>query len=456
MVWCFLFCLLQNFIPSTASNQIDMWHRFDVDVIRRELQWAADLGYNGLRVFLHDQLYAVQGENAFLDKVDQFLDLAWHQFGMRTVLVLLEGIWDPHPDYDNATTVEPRPRVHNSRWLQSPGRKILEADDDAIQEAALKPYVQAVVQRFGNDSDRVLLLDLFDQPENDNRYSYGDVGDRVPAARDARGQEMDPLRKAQCIERLLPRLLDWVRSVGNITVPVTLAAWDVLDPVSDPVLAHDAELYLLRDRLRHFYLSASDVITFHNYDNVTYLMHVLNELKAGYAGSGRPIVCTSYMARESHSTFDPVLGRLYRENVWAFNWGLVAGQTQTMYNATTWNVLPVSASGGDGEPVPWHHDVLRDDGTPYLPEEKQYLLSYRPLGNEKQRHPPSTKPEAPLDAGTNQSFVFTDAVLVGMAVVLLGAIGWLWRRRERSRQRFTMVEDLEDSFVADLELRPMD
>ncbi len=45
-----------NFIPSTAINQLEMWQAatFDPVTIDRELGWAADIGMNTVRVFLHD------------------------------------------------------------------------------------------------------------------------------------------------------------------------------------------------------------------------------------------------------------------------------------------------------------------------------------------------------------------------------------------------------------------
>jgi endo-1,4-beta-mannosidase len=78
-----------NFIPAYASNQIAMWQDYNSTAVQIELGWAADLHYNALRVFLHDQLYTYQGD-AFLDRVDEFLTTA-HARGFSTILVLLEG-----------------------------------------------------------------------------------------------------------------------------------------------------------------------------------------------------------------------------------------------------------------------------------------------------------------------------------------------------------------------------
>jgi hypothetical protein len=48
-----------NFAPSTASNQLEMWQAdtFDPETVDRELGWAADLGFNSVRVFLHNLLW---------------------------------------------------------------------------------------------------------------------------------------------------------------------------------------------------------------------------------------------------------------------------------------------------------------------------------------------------------------------------------------------------------------
>src|SRR4029450_3287195 len=48
-----------NFIPSTAGNQLEMWQAetFDAKTIERELGFAAGLGLNAVRVYLHDLVW---------------------------------------------------------------------------------------------------------------------------------------------------------------------------------------------------------------------------------------------------------------------------------------------------------------------------------------------------------------------------------------------------------------
>ena len=45
-----------NFIPSNSINQLEMWQAetFDAATIDRELGWAASIGFNTVRTFLHD------------------------------------------------------------------------------------------------------------------------------------------------------------------------------------------------------------------------------------------------------------------------------------------------------------------------------------------------------------------------------------------------------------------
>ena len=51
-----------NFLPSSAINQLEMFQEdtFDEKTIERELDWAKDLGFNSLRVYLDDLLWSEQ------------------------------------------------------------------------------------------------------------------------------------------------------------------------------------------------------------------------------------------------------------------------------------------------------------------------------------------------------------------------------------------------------------
>ena len=86
-----------NYIPATAINQLEMWQEetFDPFLIDKELSWAAGLGFNTVRVFLH-QLVWEQNHEAYLQRIDQFLSIAY-KHGIKTMFVLFDSVWDPNP-----------------------------------------------------------------------------------------------------------------------------------------------------------------------------------------------------------------------------------------------------------------------------------------------------------------------------------------------------------------------
>ena len=108
-----------NFLPSTAINQIEMWQSqsWDVETIKKELQWAADLGFNTLRVYLHDLVYKTE-KKAFLKKMNEFLDIC-DGLNIKPLFVFFDDCHYALPEMGKQP--DPIPGVHNSGWKQSPG-----------------------------------------------------------------------------------------------------------------------------------------------------------------------------------------------------------------------------------------------------------------------------------------------------------------------------------------------
>ncbi len=313
-----------NYVPATAINQIEMWQpeTFDPDRIDLELGWAAAIGMNTMRVFLHDLAYQ-QDPDGFLGRVDRFLAIA-ARHRIRPMLVLFDSVWDPFPAVGPQRP--PRPGVHNSGWVQGPGKVALE---DPAQWPRLETYVKAVVSRFGKD-ERVLAWDLWNEVDNMNDPAYA---------------SLEPKNKGELVLALLPQVFAWVRA-GNPVQPLTSGLWrggdwSKLDQLSAV------------DRLQ---LALSDVITFHSYDPAPQLEVRIQQLQ----GYGRPIICTEYMARGNGSTFQGSLPVLKTHNVGAINWGLVQGKSQTHLPWDSWRKPYVGR-----EPSVWFHEVFRTDGTPY-------------------------------------------------------------------------------------------
>ncbi len=96
-----------------------MWQAdtFDPRRIDQELGWAEGLGFNSGRVFLHNLLWT-QDSQGFLKRMDQFVDIA-ARHRIKVMFVLFDSCWDPHPALGKQRA--PKPFVHNSGWVQSPG-----------------------------------------------------------------------------------------------------------------------------------------------------------------------------------------------------------------------------------------------------------------------------------------------------------------------------------------------
>ena len=65
-----------DYIVSNAINQIEMWQEstFSPELIDKELAMAEDLGFNTVRLFLHDLVYAADPKG-FKSRVSQVLDI---------------------------------------------------------------------------------------------------------------------------------------------------------------------------------------------------------------------------------------------------------------------------------------------------------------------------------------------------------------------------------------------
>jgi len=316
-----------NFVPNTAINELEMWQAdtFDLPTIDREFGWAESLGMNTMRVFLHNLLWQGNGSD-LLDRMEKFLQVA-DKHHIRIMFVLLDSVWDPNPKLGKQR--EPRPHVHNSGWVQSPGAEILK--NPSGWDKQLKPYVVGVIGHFRDDK-RVLLWDLMNEPDNENG-SY-------------KQQELP--NKPKVALQLLQKEWEWARS-ANPSQPLTSGVWHGDDWSSDTKLSDMAR----------FQLQNSDVITYHSYDPPKEMQKRIDSLKRFQ----RPILCTEYMARPRGSTFEAILPLLKNEHVAAYNWGFVNGKSQTIYPWDSWEKTYTA------EPPVWFHDIFRQDGSPFSANE---------------------------------------------------------------------------------------
>ncbi len=304
-----------NYIPSTAVNQLEMWQKetFDPQTIDRELGWAEDIGFNIVRVYLHDLLWTFDSLS-FVYRIDRFLSIA-DKHHIKVMFVLLDDCWNDNPKIGKQP--EPVPGVHNSGWLQSPGIGVVA---DSTAWGPVERYVKGIIARFADDN-RVLLWDLYNEPGNS-----GMVNKSLP---------------------LLKSVFLWAREVEHIQ-PVTVSVWQ-----------YNKKFSLLNKTA----IENSDIISFHQYGNLEDVRKTVEDLKK----YGRPLICSEYMARTRGSRFETHLPYFKRERIGAINWGLVSGRTNTIF--------PWGSKKGTPEPKIWFHDIFRKDGTPFSQKEVELIKS---------------------------------------------------------------------------------
>lgn len=305
-----------NYIPAYAINYTAMWDKtsFDAKVIDKELALAEAAGMNALRAVLQ---FAVYDDNPqyFLKTLDTFLGIcAKHKIKFVPALFddCVFGL-----EHDPKVGKQPEPLIgwYAWAWSPSPGHSLV---IDERTHPRIEKYVKAVMGRFKNDQ-RILLWDLYNEPTN------GGLG--------------------SASFPLLKKVISWARTV------------DPSQPVSIDVWNNDG-------RLNDIAIPASDVITFHNYENREGLLKQINNLKK----YNRPVICTEWMNRPKGSVIETNLPVFYDEKVGCMLWGLVNGKTQTDLN---WGHRP-----GDPAPKVWQHDLYRPDFSPYDEKEIGIIKKY--------------------------------------------------------------------------------
>jgi hypothetical protein len=323
-----------NYLPGNAVNQLEMWQAetYDPQRIDLELGWAESLGFNALRVYLHDLCWR-DDETGFCSRIDDFLGIA-ERHGMKVLLVLFDDCHRPDPV--SGVQLLPVACVHNCGWAQSPGAAIrMQFHEGTVAESEkvrLQKYIQGVLKRFSGD-ERILMWDIYNEA---GQFGPGDTSNELLTLTWQWAQEVRPSQP-------LTACLDG--AVGEKNTAINLAK--------------------------------SDVTTFHCYGGKDIEASIVRHK----AVAGRPTICTEYMAREAGTTFQHSLPLFKKYQTGCFNWGLVAGKSQTHFNWKTMATLEDRKAQGlflkPGDPIPepelWFHDIFRMDGTPFDQKEVDFI-----------------------------------------------------------------------------------
>lgn len=351
-----------NYYPATAINQIDMWQAstWDPQRIDLELSWAADMGMNTLRVYLHNLVWN-DDETGLYKRMDEFLKICT-KHNIRPWFVFFDDCHFPNPQLGEQPL--PVAGYHNSGWLNCPGRDLAlryaEGTASVKEKNQLEGYVKNTIARFKDDK-RVLLWELYNEP------GRGDAEDGDFENKHIDGGIYDQSKQ------LVYDSWVWARAI-NPSQPITSTTAGSLGEINTKI-----------NRIN------SDLHSIHCYDGPEYMIREINNYKV----DGRPIIMSEWLARDKNSTVYNCLPILKEMKVGAVNWGFVSGKSGTIWNwdsrfnkeGKQRSVKQERKAGNvvkDGEPFPepkvWFHDLLRMDGTPY---DKYEIEVFKRLTNKK-------------------------------------------------------------------------
>ncbi|MBQ7268393.1 MAG: cellulase family glycosylhydrolase [Bacteroidales bacterium] len=314
------------FVPSNTATPVEMWaaEYFDEALIDRELGLAQSLGFNVIRLFMCDLVWQKDREG-FMERLEKYVSLS-DKHGLRLLLTFFTNggtIKNPHL----GPQPQPEPGIHNSVWMSSPGRDVV---NNPEKWPVIEEYVKCVIGRY-KDDPRIFAWCLYNEPEN-------------------AWKTFKTLPFMEAVYR-------WAREVNPS------------QPLTSPIWAYPGSGNCVMP-VQAFVLANSDIISFHCYDNVEACRRYILLLKQ----FNRPIVCSEWMARTRGSDFYTILPLFKRNKVACFSYGLVNGKQQCHY---PWN--PKDKDGNKipftEEPPVWFHDIFYPDGTPWNPTEVEFIRS---------------------------------------------------------------------------------
>ncbi len=327
-----------NYVSAITMHNIEMFQEdlFDAvyPVVEKEMELMESLGINSVRMFLPFDIWYTDRES-FLDRLGFYLT-AFHKHGISFMPVIFNDCVgfsarpkEIKPPQKRTGWVKYDIGHHGGHKFDNPfiGDKVRKGwilwDEEEWQEVMLE-YLSALMGRFGKD-ERILLWDLWNEPGNSNR-----------------GDSSIPYIKRTFEEA-------WKL---NPMQPLTAGCWSY---PGDFGINPDAEL----NPIEKLSVELSDIITFHQYENIDRVKAVVKGLEA----YGRPLMNTEWLNRVLDNFFEDNIELYYSKKIGSYHWGLVAGKSQ---HFLPWDEL---RSNKELDLLRWQHDLFDTYHTPYDPAE---------------------------------------------------------------------------------------
>ena len=332
-----------NYVPALTPG-LSIWQEDTIEEIlpsvHKELQLMKEIGFNTVRMWLEFDIWYHERDK-YLDRVDRVLTIL-DSYGIKLMPVIFndcvpfgkpkdisipypkgKGSWDKgyHGGHKDSPHVVPDGLSYG--WIRW---------DEEEQRTLCEQYIRDLAKRFKDDT-RIIMWDLWNEPGNSKRNDMS-----IPYLR----RTFEICREENVIQPL---------TAGVWTYPQNYGIDETLD-VSP---------------IQRVALDLSDIITFHNYDN---LENVKNCIKA-LEKEGRPMANTEWLHRILGNTILEQLPLYYEKKIGSVHWGLVAGHGQ-FYLPWEWlkNARP------ELDYTLWQHDIFKEDFTPYDNREIELFKKY--------------------------------------------------------------------------------
>lgn len=339
-----------NYMSADCANFTDLWqsHGFEerLKTTDEELALAKETGFNTIRVLLQYVVWKEDHEG-FYDRVDRYLDVC-AKHGMSCMVMLANDCMPPKsPQWKLPYLGE-----QSYDWGYHGGRKSSQhglfsgvaphyyLDDPETAEDYFK-MVREFVTHY-RDDPRICIWDVYNEPGNSNRVSV-----TLPNVK---------------------RMFETVREV-NPSQPLTSAAWHANDMMKGQL--NEVETYAVEH---------SDIVSYHCYTPYVDHVKIIRQMKK----YGRPLLNTEWLCRGHRNNVAENFPLMYLEKIGCWNWGFVAGKSQTYepYNAM-WSILerdPHYVEEFDF--TRWFHDLYRPSHHPYDPQEIKLIKEYCAMADE--------------------------------------------------------------------------
>ncbi len=337
-----------NYVPATCANYVDIWQEYNSEetykTMEEEIALLKKTGYNTVRIILAFVVWQKE-HDGFMERFERFLTLL-DKHGVTAMVVLANDCMPPKNEHWKLPDVGPqefaigyhggKKRGQHSRH---PGASPHYYLDEPETRAEYYEMVRELVTKYKHDH-RICIWDVYNEPGHSNR------------------DELTPDR--------IREMFELVRSIDP-DQPLTACVHRIRE--DDTVPLSEVEQYALDN---------SDIISYHCYRGYEAHVRVIRRLLK----EGRPIVNTEWLCRGRGDDFFSLFPLFYLNRIGCYNWGFVAGKTQTYEPwELIWDDYEAGIRYHDYDFTKWFHDVYRPSHHPYDPKEIKIIQLYSELAD---------------------------------------------------------------------------